>query len=56
MAVGAAIGGIIGIGVVPASECKPSNPECPALLRVGVGIPAVAGGAAIGALIDKLWK
>jgi hypothetical protein len=41
---------------VPASECKPSNPECPTILRIGVGIPAVASGAAIGALVDKLWK
>jgi hypothetical protein len=56
MAIGAAIGAAIGMGVVPASECKPSNPECPALLRIGVGIPAVAGGAALGALVDKLWK
>jgi hypothetical protein len=47
MAVGAAIGGVIGLGVVPATECKPSNPECPTLLRIGVGIPAVAGGAAV---------
>jgi hypothetical protein len=38
------------------SECKPSNPAYPTLLRIGVGIPAVASGAAVGALVDKLWK
>ncbi|MGH2793246.1 MAG: hypothetical protein ACRDKG_02975 [Actinomycetota bacterium] len=53
---GAIVGGIVGLVVVPATECKSSNPECPNLLRIGVGIPAVAGGAAIGALVDKLFE
>lgn len=56
MIAGAIVGGIVGLVIVPATECKPSNPECPGLLRIGVGIPAVAGGAAIGALVDKLFE
>ena len=56
MIAGAIVGGIVGLVVVPATECKSSNPECPNLLRIGVGIPAVAGGAAIGALVDKLFE
>lgn len=56
MAIGAAIGAAVGLIVVPASNCKPENPECPGLLRIGVGIPAIALGAALGAAVDKLRK
>jgi hypothetical protein len=56
MAIGAAIGAGIGLIVVPEKECTPVNPECPKMLRIGVGIPAIALGAALGALADKVWK
>ena len=56
MLIGAAVGAAIGAGIVPATNCKPSNPECPARLRIGVGIPATAAGAALGALIDGLIR
>jgi hypothetical protein len=56
MAVGAAIGAGIGLIAVPEKECTPVNPECPKMLRIGVGIPAIALGAALGALADKVWK
>ena len=56
MIAGAVVGAVVGLIVVPNQECKPSNPECPRMLRIGVGIPAVAGGAAIGALVDKLFE
>lgn len=54
MAIGAAVGAVVGLVVVPAKECTPANPECPTALRLGVGIPAIAAGAAVGALVDKL--
>jgi hypothetical protein len=56
MLIGAAVGAVIGAGIVPATNCKPSNPECPARLRIGVGIPATAAGAALGALVDGLIR
>ncbi|MEX2273329.1 MAG: hypothetical protein WD690_17795 [Vicinamibacterales bacterium] len=54
MAAGAAAGAVVGLLVVPAKECKPENPECPTMLRIGVGIPVIAAGAALGALVDRL--
>jgi hypothetical protein len=56
MAIGAAVGAGVGLIAVPAKECTPVNPECPKMLRIGVGIPAIAVGAAVGALADKVWK
>jgi len=54
MAVGAAAGAVYGLWYVPKQHCKPDiNPECPGLLRLGVGLPVIAGGAAIGALVDR---
>ena len=55
MAIGAAAGAAVGLWYVPARHCKAVNPECPLLLRIGVGIPAVASGAALGAWIDRLF-
>jgi hypothetical protein len=55
MVIGAAAGAGVGLWYVPKANCKTDiNPECPGVLRVAVGIPAVAGGAALGALVDRL--
>lgn len=54
MAAGAAAGAVVGMIVIPKRECKPENPECPAVLRLVVGIPLTAAGAALGALVDRL--
>jgi hypothetical protein len=57
MLVGAAAGAGIGLWYVPKAHCKPHiNPECPGVLRLTVGIPAIAGGAALGALADRLVR
>ena len=56
MAIGAAVGAAVGLIIVPAGNCKPENPECPGVLRLVVGIPAIAVGAALGAAVDKLRK
>jgi hypothetical protein len=54
MLIGAATGAGVGMWWVPKAHCKIEfNPECPTALRVAVGMPAVATGAAIGALIDR---
>ena len=54
MIVGAAVGAGIGMWYVPRENCNTdTNPECPRILRAVVGIPAIAGGAAIGALVDR---
>lgn len=55
MAAGAVIGAVVGGILVPATSCNTkTNPECPVIVGLTVGIPATAAGAAIGALIDKL--
>jgi len=57
MIVGSAVGAVVGLWYVPEKHCKPAiNPECPRLLRIAVGIPAIASGAALGALIDRLIR
>jgi hypothetical protein len=54
MLIGAASGAGVGMWWVPKTHCNVEfNPECPARLRLVVGVPAVATGAAIGALIDR---
>jgi hypothetical protein len=54
MLIGAAAGAGVGMVWIPETSCNTDvNPECPWILRLSVGIPAVAGGAALGALIDR---
>lgn len=55
MLLGAAAGAGVGLWYAPKAHCETDiNPECPGVLRAAVGIPAVAGGAALGALVDRL--
>lgn len=56
MAIGAASGAVVGLWYIPKANCKTDiNPECPGRLRIGAGIPIIAGGAALGAWIDRLF-
>lgn len=55
MIIGAVAGAGVGMWYVPAANCETDiNPECPRVLRIAVGLPAIAGGAALGALVDRL--
>jgi len=56
MAIGAASGAVVGLWYIPKVNCKTDiNPECPGRLRIAAGIPLIAGGAALGAWIDRLF-
>ncbi|HEX6324900.1 MAG TPA: hypothetical protein VFZ36_14320 [Vicinamibacterales bacterium] len=55
MIAGAVIGAVVGGIIIPATSCNTkTNPECPAIVGLIVGIPLTAAGAGLGALVDKL--
>ena len=55
MIAGAVIGAVVGGIIIPATSCNTkTNPECPVIVGLIVGIPLTAAGAGLGALIDKL--
>jgi hypothetical protein len=56
MLIGAAIGGIVGLIVMPLTMCPPNDKECSTIVQVVIGLPFLAGGFGIGALVDGLNK
>ncbi len=56
MLIGAGIGVVVGMLVVPRAMCGPNDSECSTIVRVAVGLPVVAGGIGIGALVDSRHK
>ncbi len=56
MLIGAGIGAVVGMLVVPQAMCGSNDSECTTIVRVVVGLPSIAGGLGIGALVDGLHK
>jgi hypothetical protein len=56
MLIGAGIGIVVGMLVVPRAMCGPNDSECSTIVRIAVGLPVVAGGIGIGALVDSRHK
>lgn len=56
MLIGGAIGTVYGMAIAPRQFCSPPDPECEVIVRPVIGLPAIAGGVAIGALIDFLIR
>jgi hypothetical protein len=51
--IGAGVGAVVGLAVVPRTYCG-NDTECRAIVTLAIGVPIVAGGAGIGALVDAL--
>ena len=54
MLIGAGIGAAVGMLVVPYAMCGSNDSECSTIVRAVVGLPIVAGGFGVGALVDSL--
>ena len=54
MLIGAGIGAAAGMLLAPQALCGGHDTECAVIVRAAIGIPAVAGGIGIGALVDGL--
>jgi len=54
MLIGAGIGAVAGMLVAPPAFCGAHDTECATIVRVAIGLPAIAGGIGVGALVDAL--
>ena len=54
MLIGAGIGAAVGMLIAPPASCGQHDTECATIVRVAIGLPAIAGGIGLGALIDGL--
>ena len=54
MLIGAGIGAAAGMLVAPRALCGSNDTECSVIVRAAIGLPAIAGGIGIGALVDGL--
>lgn len=54
MLIGAGIGVVAGMVVAPRALCGSHDSECAVIVRTVIGLPAIAGGIGIGALVDGL--
>ena len=55
MLIGAGIGAAVGMLIAPPAFCGGlHDSECATIVRVAIGLPAIAGGIGLGALIDGL--
>ena len=52
--IGAGVGAAVGMLVAPPAFCGNNDSECATIVRVAIGLPAIAGGVGIGALVDGL--
>ena len=52
--IGAGIGAVAGMLIAPPAFCGSHDSECATIVRVAIGLPAIAGGIGIGALVDRL--
>jgi hypothetical protein len=56
MLIGAGVGASVGMLIAPPAFCGTNDSECATIVRVAIGLPAIAGGVGIGALVDGLHK
>jgi hypothetical protein len=56
MLIGAGVGAAVGMLIAPPAFCGSNDSECATIVRVVIGLPAIAGGVGIGALVDGLHK
>jgi hypothetical protein len=56
MLIGAGIGAAVGMLVMPQMMCGAHDTECSTIVRAVIGLPAIAGGLGIGALVDAVNK
>ena len=54
MLIGAGAGALAGMIVAPQALCGSHDTECSVIVRAAIGLPAIAGGIGIGALVDGL--
>jgi hypothetical protein len=54
MLIGAGVGAAAGMLFAPQALCGSHDTECSVIVRTVIGIPALAGGIGIGALVDGL--
>ena len=54
MLIGAGVGAVAGMIVAPQALCGSHDSECSVIVRAAIGLPAIAGGIGIGALVDGL--
>ena len=54
MLIGAGIGAVAGMVVAPRALCGGHDTECAVIVRAAIGLPVIAGGIGIGALVDGL--
>ena len=54
--IGAGVGAAVGMLVAPQAFCGSHDSECAVIVRAAIGIPAIAGGIGIGALVDGLTR
>ena len=54
MLIGAGVGAVAGMLVAPQALCGSHDTECAVIVRAAIGLPAIAGGIGIGALVDGL--
>ena len=52
--IGAGVGAAVGMLIAPPAFCGNNDSECATIVRVAIGLPAIAGGVGIGALVDGL--
>ncbi len=50
--IGGAAGAVYGLAIAPPQFCGHNDAECAAIVKVAIGLPSMAAGAGIGALID----
>jgi hypothetical protein len=56
MLIGAGVGAAVGMLVAPQALCGSHDTECAVIVRAVIGLPAIAGGVGIGALVDGLMS
>jgi hypothetical protein len=54
MLIGAGVGVLVGMVVAPRAICDLPDPECDAIVKVVIGLPAIGVGIGLGALADSL--
>ena len=54
--IGAGVGAAVGMLIAPQAFCGGHDTECSTIVRVAIGLPAIAGGIGIGALVDVLMS
>ena len=56
MLIGASVGAVAGMLFAPQALCGSNDSECAVIVRAAIGLPVLAGGIGIGALVDGLMS